>query len=123
MDRTQITVYCHPRCSTCKKALAWLDDHGVSHEVKSIIDETPFAQELKTWIGESGLPLRRFFNTSGTRYRELGVKAMLDDGMDVDEACALLASDGMLIKRPLLVGDGLVLVGFKEMEWERALLG
>lgn len=112
----------YPPCSTCKKAKAWLDAHGVPHTDRHIVEDAPTAAELKAWRAASGLPLRRFFNTSGVKYRELGIKARLDAGMTDGECYELLASDGMLVKRPVVVGDGFVLVGFKEAEWE-ALLG
>ena len=112
----------YPPCSTCKKAKAWLDAHGVPHTDRHIVEDVPTAAELKAWHAASGLPLRRFFNTSGVKYRELGIKARLDAGMTDGECYELLASDGMLVKRPVVVGDGFVLVGFKEAEWE-ALLG
>lgn len=112
----------YPRCSTCKRAKKWLDEHGVSYTDRHIVEDTPTAEELATWHERSGLPLRRFFNTSGMKYRELGIKAKLDAGMSNEEAYALLASDGMLIKRPLVVADDVVLVGFREEAWAEALL-
>ena len=112
----------YPPCSTCKKAKAWLDAHGVPHTDRHIVEEAPTAAELKAWHAESGLPLRRFFNTSGVKYRELGIKARLDAGMSDGECYELLASDGRLVKRPVVGGDGCVRGGFKEAEWE-ALLG
>ena len=112
----------YPPCSTCKKAKAWLDAHGIDYLDRNIVEDNPTIEELAAWQEASGLPLRRFFNTSGRLYRERGIKARLDAGMSDAEACALLAEDGMLVKRPLLVGEGFVLVGFKEAEWEAALL-
>lgn len=114
----------YPKCSTCKKAKRWLDEHGVPHTDRHIVEENPTAPELAAWREASGLPLRRFFNTSGMRYRELNVKARLDAGMSDEEAFELLATDGMLVKRPLVIIDGgaTVLVGFKEAAWEEALL-
>lgn len=112
----------YPPCTTCKKAKAWLDAHGIEHDDRHIVQDNPSAGELSVWHEKSGLPLRRFFNTSGMKYRELGVKARLDAGMAEAECFALLASDGMLVKRPIVVGDDFVLVGFKQAEWERALL-
>ena len=112
----------YPKCSTCKKAKKWLDDHGVDYVDRHIVEDNPTAAELAAWQRESGLPARRFFNTSGMRYRELGVKARLDAGMTDAEAFDLLATDGMLVKRPIVVGEGFVLVGFKESAWEEALL-
>lgn len=111
----------YPRCSTCKKAKKWLDDKEVSYLDRRIVENNPTAEELKAWHEMSGLPIRRFFNTSGMKYRELGVKARFDQGMTDEEAYALLAADGMLVKRPLVVGDGFVLTGFKEAEWEKTL--
>ena len=112
----------YPKCSTCKKAKKWLDDHGVEYVDRHIVEDNPTAAELSEWHAKSGLPVRRFFNTSGMKYRELGIKAKLDAGMSDEECFELLATDGMLVKRPLVVGDGFVLVGFKEAEWEAALL-
>ena len=112
----------YPKCSTCKKAKKWLDEHGVEYVDRHIVEENPTAAELAAWHRTSGLPVRRFFNTSGMKYRELGIKAKLDAGMSDEECFDLLATDGMLVKRPLVVGEGFVLVGFKEPEWEAALL-
>lgn len=112
----------YPKCSTCKKAKKWLDDHGIVYIDRHIVEDNPTAEELKGWKKLSGLPLRRFFNTSGMKYRELGVKAKLDAGMSEREAFDLLATDGMLVKRPIVVTDTTVLVGFKEPEWAAALL-
>lgn len=112
----------YPKCSTCKKAKAWLDAHGVAYAHRHIVEDNPTAEELAAWHAKSELPLRRFFNTSGMLYRERNVKALLDAGMSDEDAYALLAENGMMVKRPLVVGDGFVLVGFKEAEWERALL-
>ena len=111
---------CYPKCSTCKKAQAWLDDHGISYDLRDIKEQNPSLEELKEWHGRSGLPLKRFFNTSGLVYKNLGLKDKLP-AMTEDEQIALLASDGMLVKRPLLVGNDFVLVGFKEAEWESHL--
>ena len=112
----------YPKCTTCKKAKKWLDEHGVEYVDRHIVEDNPTAGELAAWQARSGLPLRRFFNTSGMKYRELGVKAMLDAGMTDEEAFALLATDGMLVKRPIVVADDTVLTGFKEAAWEEALL-
>lgn len=117
-----IAFICYPKCSTCRKARAWLDAHGISYAERDISLENPTAGELKEWHAASGLSLRRFFNTSGMLYREQNVKAQLDQGMTDEEAYELLATNGMLVKRPLVVGDGFVLVGFREAEWEQALL-
>ena len=113
----------YPKCSTCKKAKAWLDAHGVAHADRHIVEDSPTAEEVAAWHEKSGLPLRRFFNTSGMLYRERNVKALLDGGMTDEECYALLAENGMLVKRPIVVGEGFVLVGFKEAEWEQVLLG
>ncbi len=111
---------CYPKCSTCQKAQKWLDANGVAYEVRHIKDDNPTAEELKAWQERSGLPLRKFFNTSGLQYKALKLKDRLPD-MSEEEQLALLASDGMLVKRPILVGDGFVLVGFKEDAWRAAL--
>ena len=112
----------YPKCTTCKKAKKWLDEHGVEYNDRHIVEDNPTAAELAEWHERSGLPLRRFFNTSGMKYRELGIKAQLDAGMSDEDAFALLATDGMLVKRPLVVGDDFVLVGFREEAWTEALL-
>ena len=114
-------VYCYSKCSTCRKALKWLDEKGVEHEVVDIKENHPDESALREYYSKSGLPLKRFFNTSGMQYRELGLSKKLPD-MSEDEQLALLATDGMLVKRPLLVGDGFVLTGFKEAEWADKLL-
>ena len=111
----------YPKCSTCKRAKKWLDDHGVSYIDRHIVEDRPTTAELANWQARSGLPVRRFFNTSGMKYRELGVKAKLDAGMSDAEAFELLATDGMLVKRPILVAGDTVLVGFREAAWEDAL--
>ena len=103
----------YPKCSTCKKAKKWLDDHQVAYTDRHILEENPTEDELREWIGRSGLPLKRFFNTSGMKYRELQLKDRLP-GMSEEEQIALLATDGMLVKRPLLVLDHRVLPGFRE---------
>lgn len=112
----------YPKCSTCKKAKKWLDEHGVGYADRHIVEDNPTVEELAAWQELSGLPVRRFFNTSGMKYRELGIKAMLDAGMADAEAHALLATDGMLVKRPLVITENTVLIGFKEAAWEEALL-
>ena len=111
-------ILCYDKCSTCKKALQWLDARGAAYTVRPIREEHPGADELRLWQQKSGLPLRRFFNTSGMLYRELGLKDKLD-AMTEEEQLQLLASDGMLVKRPLLVSEGTVIPGFREKEWER----
>lgn len=112
----------YPKCSTCRKAKKWLDEHGIDYTDRHIVEDNPTAEELAAWQERSGLPVRRFFNTSGMRYRELGIKAKLDAGMGDEDAFALLATDGMLVKRPLVIADDAVLVGFREPAWEQALL-
>ena len=111
---------CYPKCSTCQKAKAWLDEHGISYELRDIKTDNPTAEELILWYRKSGLPLKKFFNTSGLQYKALGLKDKLP-GMSEAEQLALLATDGMLVKRPLLVGDSFVLTGFRAAEWEAAL--
>ena len=112
-----VTVLCYERCSTCKKALSWLDEKGVEYELRPIKEQNPSAVELESWHKMSGLPLKRFHNTSGLLYKQLGLKAKIPT-MTEQEQYELLAGDGMLVKRPLVVGDGFVLTGFKEAEWE-----
>lgn len=119
---TEVHFIEYPKCSTCRKAKKWLDDHGVSYIDRHIVEDNPQAAEIADWQERSGLPLRRFFNTSGMKYRELGVKAKLDAGMSDEDARALLATDGMLVKRPIVVAGDTVLVGFREAAWEAALL-
>ena len=111
----------YPKCSTCRKAKNWLDEHDIEYKSRHIIDDNPSADELRQWWNASDLPLKRFFNTSGMKYRELKLKDKLPD-MSEDDQLDLLATDGMLIKRPILVGDNTVLVGFKVKEWEEKLL-
>ena len=110
----------YPKCSTCKKAKKWLDEQGISYEDRHIIEDNPTVKELKDWHERSGLPLKRFFNTSGMKYRELGLKDKLPE-MSEEEQYELLATDGMLVKRPLVVGDDFVLIGFKEALWKETL--
>ncbi len=111
-----IQVYCYSKCSTCKKALKWLEENGIEHEVIDIKEDHPDEATLRKYYAASGLPLKRFFNTSGQQYRELGLSKKLPE-MSEDEQLALLATDGMLVKRPLLVGEDIILTGFKEEEW------
>lgn len=111
---------CYPKCSTCQKARKWLDEHGFSFDERDIKQNNPTADELRAWYKRSGLPLKRFFNTSGLQYKALGLKDKLP-GMSEEEQLALLATDGMLVKRPLLVGEDFVLTGFKQVEWEQTL--
>ena len=110
----------YPKCSTCKKAKSWLENHGIEFDERHIVENNPNADELRRWHKMSDLPLRRFFNTSGMLYRELELKNKLP-AMSEDEMIELLASNGMLVKRPLLVLDDTVLVGFREPEWEKLL--
>lgn len=113
---------CYPPCSTCKKAAKWLDDKGIAYTIRHIKECNPSYEELKHWLEISGLPVKKFFNTSGLQYKALGLKDKLPT-MTVEEQLQLLASDGMLVKRPLAITDsGKVLVGFKEPEWTDALL-
>ena len=107
----------YPKCTTCQKAKKWLDGRGARYTDRHIKEDAPTYEELKGWYERSGLPLKRFFNTSGMQYRALGLSAKLP-AMSEEEQIALLASDGMLVKRPILVGDGFVLVGFRAAEWE-----
>ena len=113
-------LYCYPRCTTCKKAVKWLEENGIDYEYKHIVEETPSKEDIKKYYKESGLPLKRFFNTSGNVYKELNLKEKLAE-MSEDEQFELLASNGMVLKRPLLVGKDFVLVGFKEAEWVEKL--
>lgn len=111
----------YPKCTTCKKAKKWLDDHGFQYTDRHIKEENPTADELKTWHAKSGLPLKRFFNTSGVLYKEMHLKDRLPE-MSEEDQFQLLATDGMLVKRPIIVTDDKVLTGFKEKEWEETLL-
>lgn len=111
---------CYPRCTTCRRAQAWLNEHGVAYTYRDISKHNPGVEELRAWQALSGLPLKRWFNTSGIKYRQLALKDRLA-AMPEDEQFALLASDGLLVKRPLLVGGDFVLVGFREEEWQAKL--
>ena len=111
----------YPKCSTCQKAKKWLDQQGVDYVARNIVEDNPTAEELQTWQELSGLPVRRFFNTSGMKYRELNVKSQLDAGMTDEEAFALLATDGMLVKRPILVTATTAIPGFREETWAEAV--
>ena len=112
--------FCYPKCSTCKKARAFLDARDIPVEVRDIKEQNPTEQELRDWHAKSGLPLKRLFNTSEQLYRSLELSKKLPD-MSEDEQFALLASDGMLVRRPVLVADGFALFGFKQKEWEELL--
>ncbi len=107
---------CYPKCTTCKKAQKWLDDNGMTYDIRDIKSENPTAEELAEWYKKSGLPLKKFFNTSGLLYKSMELKDKLPD-MSEEEQIKLLATDGMLVKRPILVSGDTVLVGFKEQEW------
>ena len=111
---------CYPKCTTCQKARKWLEEQGVDVTIRDIKLENPSAEELRTWWTVSGLPLKKFFNTSGLQYKALGLKDKLPT-MTEEEQLALLSSDGMLVKRSILVGEGFVRVGFREKEWEDTL--
>ena len=108
---------CYPKCSTCQRAKAWLDGNNIPYDLRDIKQENPTYDELVKWHKASGLPLRKFFNTSGTLYKSMNLKEKLPE-MSEEEQLRLLATDGMLVKRPILVGEGFVLVGFKQDEWE-----
>lgn len=110
----------YPKCSTCQKAKKWLDDNNIAYTDRHIKEQNPSYEELKEWYERSGLPLKRFFNTSRLLYKSMGLKDRLA-GMSEDEQLKLLATDGMLVKRPLIIADGFVLTGFREKEWEQTL--
>ena len=114
-------IYCYSRCTTCRKALKWLDDHSVKYELIDIKENHPDKETLREYYARSGMPLKRFWNTSGIPYREMGLSRKLPE-LSEEEQLALLATNGMLVKRPLLVGDDFVLTGFKENEWTEKLL-
>lgn len=115
-----MTFICYPKCSTCKKAQNYLTAQGKEFAIRDIKENRPTEDELRAWHKQSGLPLKKFFNTSGLQYKALGLKDKLSN-MTEDEQFALLASDGMLVKRPILVTENTVLVGFKEADWEQTL--
>ncbi|MDO4633537.1 MAG: arsenate reductase family protein [Eubacteriales bacterium] len=110
----------YPKCSTCKKAKNWLDSHGIAYTDRHIVEQNPDFEELKEWYERSGLPLKRFFNTSGNLYKEMKLKDQLPT-MSEEEQLKLLATNGMLVKRPLIVKDDVILTGFKEAEWDEKL--
>ena len=113
---------CYAKCSTCQKAKKWMDANGIDYQERPIKEQNPTFEELSQWLEQSGLPVKKFFNTSGLQYKALGLKDRLP-GMTVEEQLRLLATDGMLVKRPIVVtNDGKVLTGFKEAQWEEALL-
>lgn len=111
---------CYPRCSTCQKAKKWLDEHQLQYTERNIAEENPTYEELREWYAKSGLALKKFFNTSGLLYKEMNLKDKLP-AMSEEEQLRLLATNGMLVKRPLVVGEKSVLVGFKEAEWTKGL--
>lgn len=111
----------YPKCSTCQKAKKWLDEHNLAYEDRHIVENNPTYEELKAWHAQSGLPLKKFFNTSGLLYKSMQLKDKLPQ-MSEDEQLQLLASDGMLVKRPVIVTDTVILTGFKEAEWSAKLL-
>ena len=113
---SMIKFICYPKCTTCQRAKKWLDDNKIDYELRDIKLDNPTFEELTEWYNKSGLPIKKFFNTSGLLYKSLNLKNELPE-MSEDEMLKLLATDGMLVKRPLLIGDDFVLVGFKEAEW------
>jgi arsenate reductase len=115
-----VLFVCYPKCTTCQKAQKWLEERGVSYTVRDIKTQNPTLDEIKEWHRKSGLPLKRFFNTSGLVYKSLGLSAKLPE-LPEEEQYALLATDGMLVKRPIVVAGDTVLVGFKPAEWEGRL--
>ncbi|MGG3963566.1 arsenate reductase family protein [Heyndrickxia faecalis] len=115
-----LTFYWYPKCGTCRKAKKWLDEHDVAYEAVHIVENPPSKALLKDFYEKSGLPIKRLFNTSGQKYRELGLKDKIPE-MNEEEALELLASDGMLIKRPILAGDAFAMFGFKEDAYEKLL--
>ena len=118
--KTEILFVQYPKCTTCQKAKKWLDENGFEYSDRNIKEDNPSYDELKSWYEESGLPLKRFFNTSGLLYKSMGLKDKLP-AMSEDEQLKLLATDGMLVKRPIVVYGNTVLTGFKEKEWQESL--
>ncbi|AKL96406.1 transcriptional regulator, Spx/MgsR family [Clostridium aceticum] len=110
----------YPKCSTCQKAKKWLEEKGIEYEERHIVEENPTSEELKNWIPSSGLPIKKFFNTSGILYKEMKLKDKLPTMTD-EEKIELLSTNGMLVKRPLVIGNDIVLVGFKVEEWEKLI--
>ena len=117
----EITFLCYPKCTTCQKAKKWLDDNNIPYTQRHIVEQNPTADELGLWYKQSGLPLKKFFNTSGLMYKDLKLKDRLP-AMTDEEQLALLSTNGMLVKRPMIIGTNKVLVGFKETEWKDTLL-
>lgn len=115
-----MTFVCYPKCTTCQKAKKWLDEQGIAYDLRDIKEENPSYEELAAWQKRSGLPVKKFFNTSGLLYKSMELKDKLP-GMTEEEMLRLLATDGMLVKRPLLVGEDFVLVGFKDATWAQQL--
>lgn len=116
-----LTFICYPKCTTCQKAQKWLDEKGIEYTLRNIKENNPTEEELSLWYEKSGLPLKKFFNTSGLLYKSMNLKEKLPSMSD-EEMIALLSSDGMLVKRPLLIGDDFVLTGFREPAWEEKVL-
>ena len=116
-----IKFICYPKCTTCQKAKKWLDDNKIEYELRDIKEDNPSLEELSAWYNMSGLPLKKFFNTSGLLYKSMGLKEKLP-AMSEEEQLKLLATDGMLVKRPLVIGDDFVLVAFKESEWREKFI-
>ncbi len=114
-------VLVYRKCSTCLKALKWLQEHEIVFEERAIVEENPSYEELKEWYEKSGMPLKKFFNTSGKLYKEMNLKDRLKE-MSEEEQLRILSTDGMLVKRPLVVGEGFVLTGFREKEWEEKMV-
>lgn len=114
-------VLVYRKCSTCLKALKWLEAHEIVFEERAIVEQNPSYEELKEWYKKSGMPLKKFFNTSGKLYKEMNLKDRLKE-MSEEEQLRLLSTDGMLVKRPLVVGEGFVLTGFREKEWEEKMI-
>lgn len=115
-----IKFICYPKCTTCQKARAWLDENNIEYEIRDIKENNPTEEELRAWYGKSGLELNKFFNTSGLLYKSMALKDKLP-AMSDEEKLSLLATDGMLVKRPIIVSNDYVLVGFKDSEWEKSL--
>lgn len=116
----KVLLIWYPKCSTCQKAKKWLEEHNIAHEERHIVEDCPTKEELKKWIDQSGYPTKKFFNTSGLKYKELNLKEKLES-MTEEEKIELLSSNGMLVKRPILITDSKILVGFREKEWEEIL--
>ena len=122
MERKTMVFICYPKCTTCQKARKWLDERQIAYEFRNIKLDNPSYDELAAWYRRSGLPLKKFFNTSGLLYKSMELKDKLP-GMSEEEMLRLLAADGMLVKRPLVVGEDFILTGFREKEWEEKIRG